>query len=61
MSEQQHHHHHHSHKKDEATLFKERSLRAIVFRRKLEKFLKIALIILAILMGIAVVGVYTIG
>ena len=59
MSEHQHHHHHH--RKDSATLFKERSLNAIVLRRKLEKWGKIALMVLAILMILAVGFVYTMG
>jgi cell division protein FtsL len=58
---QQHHHHHHHHHKDGATRFKERSLNAIVFRRKFEKYLKIALTVLAILMVLAVIYVYTLG
>ena len=53
-----HHHHHH---KDDATRFKERSLNAIVIRRKLEKYLKLALIILAVLMILAVIYIYTLG
>ena len=60
MSEQQHHHHHH-HRKDGASRFKERSLNAIYLRRQLEKYLKIALIVLACLSVIAVLLVYTIG
>ncbi len=59
-SSQQHHHHHH-HRKDSATRFKERSLNAIVIRRKLEKYLKLALTIIAILMIFAVVFVYAIS
>lgn len=58
---QQHHHHHHHHRKDGATRFKERSLNAIVFRRKFEKYLKIALTVIAVLMVLAVIVVYTIG
>lgn len=54
-------HHHHHHHKDDATRFKERSLNAIVIRRKLEKYLKFALIILAVLMILAVIYVYTLG
>lgn len=50
------HHHHHHHKKDGASLFKQRSLRAIETRKKVEKFLKVTLIILAIIMGLAVVA-----
>jgi hypothetical protein len=61
MSEQQHHHHNHHHRKDGASRFKERSLNAIYLRRQLEKYLKIALIVLACLSVIAVLLVYTIG
>ena len=56
-----HHSHHHHHHKDDATRFKERSLNAIVIRRKLEKYLKLALIILAVIMILAVIYVYTLG
>ena len=56
MSE--HHHHHH---KDGASRFKERSLNAIVFRRKLEKYLKLALTLVAIFMILAVIYVYAIA
>jgi len=61
MSEQHHHHHHHHHHKDGATRFKERSLNAIVLRRKLEKWGKIALLVVAILMIAAVGYVYLLG
>ena len=54
--EQHHHHHHHHHKKDGASLFKQRSLQAIETRKKVEKFLKIALVALAIFMGLAVIA-----
>ena len=47
--------HHHHHRKDSATRFKERSLNAIVIRRKIEKWLKIILLVVAILMVIAVI------
>ena len=60
MSEQQHHHHHHHHK-DSATLFKERSLNAIVFQRKAEKWGKIFLLVIAIIMILAVAFVCTMG
>ena len=56
-----HHHHHHHHKKDGATRFKERSLNAIVFRRKFEKYLKLSLIVLSLLLVLAVLFLYTIG
>ena len=52
------HHHHH---KDGATRFKERSLNAIVLRRRLEKWLKILLCIVALVMIVAVIYVYSIG
>jgi hypothetical protein len=56
--QQHHHHHHHHHHKDGASRFKERSLNAIVIRKKLEKWGKIALTIVAILMIIALFAVY---
>ena len=59
MAEQQHHHHHHH--KDSATRFKERSLNAIVLRRKLEKWGKIVVMILALLMILATLYVYMLG
>jgi hypothetical protein len=59
MSEQHHHHHHHH--KDSATRFKERSLNAIVLRRKLEKWGKIIVLLLAIFMILATFYVYTLG
>ena len=52
------HHHHHHHRKDGASRFKERSLNAIVLRRKIEKWLKVALFIIAAIMVIAVFYVY---
>jgi hypothetical protein len=63
MAEQQHthHHHHHSHKSDSAHSFKKKSLAAIKRRKVIERVLKIALCIVAIIMAIAVVLVYTIG
>ena len=60
MSEQHHHHHHHHHK-DGASRFKERSLNAIVLRRKLEKWGKIIVLLLAIFMILATLYVYTLG
>ena len=58
MAEEHHHHHHQHHRKDSATRFRERNLRAIVLRRQLEKWLKVALLVVAILMIIAVILVY---
>mgnify|MGYP007056158348 FL=1 len=55
MAEQHHHHHH---RKDGASRFKERSLNAIVLRRKIEKWLKMILLVLAALMILAVIYVY---
>ena len=52
------HHHHHRHRKDSATIFKERSLQAIANRKVIEKAIKTVLVVLAVLMGIAVVVVY---
>lgn len=57
----QEHKHHHSHELDSATIFKERSLWWIGYRKKIEKAIKIALLIIAILMAIAVVWVYKFG
>lgn len=51
----QHQHHHHHHHKDDSSRFKERNLNAIVLKRKMEKWLKIALLVIAILMIIAVI------
>ena len=53
--------HHHHHKKDGSSLFKQKSLAAIQRRKVIEKYLKLALITIAILMALAVVAVYTIG
>jgi cell division protein FtsL len=53
---EEHHHHHHHHKKDGASLFKQRSLQAIETRRRVEKVLKLFLVVLAIVMALAVVA-----
>ena len=55
------HHHHHHHKKDGASLFKQRSLAYIQRKKVIEKVLKITLIIIALLMALGVVFVYTLG
>ena len=47
---------HHHHKKDGASLFKQRSLQAIETRRRVEKVLKVFLVVLAIVMALAVVA-----
>ena len=57
MEKHKHRHHH----KDSATIFKERSLNAIVMRRKLEKWGKIVVMILALFMVLATLYVYTLG
>jgi cell division protein FtsL len=57
MSQSKHHHHH----RDGASLFKQRSLASIQRKKIIEKVLKMALTIIAILMAIAVIFVYTIG
>ena len=60
MAEQHHHHHHHhSHKPDEATLFKRKSLAWIQRRKVIERVLKKILVVVAIIMVIAVLAVYT--
>ncbi len=51
-------HHHHRHRKDHATRFKERSLNAIVLRRRIEKWLKIFLLVVALAMFATVVYLY---
>ena len=54
-------HHHSHHKKDGSSLFKQRSLASIQRKKVIEKVLKITLIIIALLMAIAVIFVYTVG
>lgn len=61
-NQQQHHHHHHHHnKRDGASLFKERSLNAIRRNRLIEKWLKVAVFVVACIMAVLVVLAYTIG
>ncbi|QVJ80378.1 hypothetical protein SAMN04487826_1142 [Prevotella sp. khp1] len=52
---------HHHHEPDDASVFKQRSLSQMQLKKTLEKVLKITLIILALLMALAVVFVYTLG
>ncbi len=60
MAEQQHHHHHHHHHKpDGATLFKRKSLAWIKRRKVIERVLKKTLFVIAVIMVIAVIVVYT--
>ena len=58
MAEHEHHHHHH-HRKDGSARFKEKSLNAIERRKKMEKFIKAVLTVIAIIMGLAVMVLYT--
>lgn len=58
MSDKQshhHHHRHHHHREDYASRFKRRGLYKIAFRRKFDKWLKIALLILSAIMIILVI------
>jgi len=52
------HHHHHHHRQDGSSLYKEKSLNSIAFRRKFEKWLKIILAVIAVLMVFVAVFVY---
>lgn len=61
MSEQHHHEHSHHHHDDYASQFKKKSLQSIAFRRKLDKWLKIGLLALAIIMMLLVVLAYLFG
>lgn len=58
MAEHEHHHHHH-HRKDGSARFKEKSLNAIERRKKMGKFIKTVLTVIAIIMGLAVMVLYT--
>jgi len=49
------------HKKDGSSLFKQRSLANIQRKKVIEKVLKITLTIIALLMALAVIFVYTVG
>ena len=55
------HSHHHHHHEDYASRFKRKSLNSIAFRRKVDKWLKIALFVLAILMVLLVFASYLFG
>ena len=61
MAERQHHHHHQHHRKDFATLFKEQNLRTIRINRMIDKWLKIILLVIAVIMAIATIYVYKIA
>lgn len=56
-----HHHKHREHRRDSASIFKEKSLNRLAFQKTLEKFIKAFLIVVAVLMAIAVFVVYTIN
>ena len=55
------HHHHHHHRDDYASRFKRKSLQSIEFRRKADKWLKIALLVLSAVMMLIVVIAYLFG
>ena len=57
-SSHSHHHHHHD---DYASRFKRKSLNSIAFRRKFDKWLKIALFVVSILMLVFVAAAYLFG
>ena len=59
--ENNNHHHHHHHKMDDASRFKRDSLNSIQRKKKLAKWGKRALIILAGIMALLVIIAYTIG
>lgn len=63
MSEQQHHHHHHHQHnslfEDDAAKFQRRSLQSIKFRKLAAKWGYRFLLVVAAIMAIAVVVVYT--
>lgn len=61
MSEQHQHHHHSHQKEDYASRFKRRGLQSIVIRRMVDKWLKIALFIIAIFMVLLLMASYLIG
>lgn len=54
-------HEHHHHHDDYASQFKRKSLNSIAFRRKLDKWMKIALFIVAIFMVVLVAVAYVFG
>lgn len=53
-----HHHHHHHHKEDYSSRFKRKSLSSIVFRRSADKWMKIILFILSMVMILLVILAY---
>ena len=62
MSENTHEHtHHHHHHDDYASRFKKKSLQSIEFRRKADKWMKIVLLVLSLIMMLIVVIAYLFG
>lgn len=61
MSQTEHHHHHHSHHLDSASRWKRKSLLNIERKKKLMKWLFRFLVVVAIIMAIAVIYVYTVS
>lgn len=59
--EHTHHHHHHHHREDGASRFKRKNLASIKRWKAIRKWSFRALCLVAIIMGIAVVVVYTLG
>ena len=53
--------HHHSHREDYATRFKRKGLQSIEFRRKADKWMKISLFGLSVIMVLIVVIAYIFG
>ena len=51
-------HHHHHHHDDFASRYKRKNLRGIIFRRKAEKWLKLLLLFVAMVMVAIVVYLY---
>lgn len=49
------HHHHHHYREDDSAIFKQKSLNAIERRKRLKKITFIALVVIAILLGLAVI------
>jgi hypothetical protein len=59
MSEHQHHHHHHHRHEDDSEMIQRRSLNAIRYRKLAAKWGFRFLLLVAAIMAIAVVVVYT--
>ena len=60
MSEsERHHHHHHHHKKDGASMFRDRQLAIIERKKVIQKWLMYIMTVLAIILFVIMVLVYT--